>query len=45
MDPGPLVSAEWVAAHIGEPDLRLIHVSLDGEVYSRTHPRAGRAKD
>jgi thiosulfate/3-mercaptopyruvate sulfurtransferase len=37
MDPGPLVSAEWVAAHIGEPDLRLVHVSLDGEVYSRTH--------
>jgi thiosulfate/3-mercaptopyruvate sulfurtransferase len=35
--PAPLVSAEWVAAHLGEPDLRLIHVSVDGDVYGRTH--------
>jgi thiosulfate/3-mercaptopyruvate sulfurtransferase len=35
--PGPLVSTEWVAAHMGEPDLRLVHVSVDSEVYSRTH--------
>jgi len=37
VDPGPLVSAEWVAAHLGEPDLRVLHVSLDRETYGRTH--------
>ena len=37
VDPGPLVSAEWVAAHLGEPGLKLVHVSVDGEVYGRTH--------
>jgi hypothetical protein len=29
--PGPLVSADWLAAHRGDPRLRLIHVSVDGE--------------
>jgi thiosulfate/3-mercaptopyruvate sulfurtransferase len=34
---GPLVSGEWLAAHLGEPDLRVVHVSVDGDVYARTH--------
>ena len=37
MDPGPLVSAEWVAAHLGEPGLRVVHVSVERETYDRTH--------
>jgi thiosulfate/3-mercaptopyruvate sulfurtransferase len=35
--PGPLVSADWLAAHLGDPTLRLIHVSVDGEGYARNH--------
>ena len=34
---GPLVSAEWVAVHLQESGLRVIHVSLDREVYDRAH--------
>jgi thiosulfate/3-mercaptopyruvate sulfurtransferase len=37
LEPGPLVSAEWLAAQGELPDLRLIHVSVDREVYGRTH--------
>ena len=37
MEPGPLVSAEWLAAHLGQPNLRVIHVSVDGEIYARGH--------
>ncbi|HEU6438911.1 MAG TPA: rhodanese-like domain-containing protein [Terriglobales bacterium] len=36
-EPGPLVSGEWLAAHLGEPDLRVIHVSLDRNVYEQGH--------
>jgi thiosulfate/3-mercaptopyruvate sulfurtransferase len=36
-EPGPLVSGEWLAAHLGEPDLRVIHVSLDRTAYDRGH--------
>jgi thiosulfate/3-mercaptopyruvate sulfurtransferase len=35
--PGPLVSADWLAAHRGDPRLRLIHVSVDGEGYAGNH--------
>ena len=34
---GPLVSAEWVAAHLDDPDLRIAHVSVDREIYDRAH--------
>jgi thiosulfate/3-mercaptopyruvate sulfurtransferase len=34
---GPLVSAEWLAAHLHDPSLRVIHVSLDREIYDREH--------
>ena len=35
--PGPLVSAEWLAAHLGDADLRLVHVSLDRKAYDHGH--------
>ncbi len=34
---GPLISAEWLRDHIGDPDLRLIHVSPDRRVYNKRH--------
>jgi thiosulfate/3-mercaptopyruvate sulfurtransferase len=37
MEPGPLVSGEWLAAHLGEPDLRVVHVSLDRAAYDQGH--------
>ena len=37
MEPGPLVSGEWLAAHLGEPDLRVVHVSLDRKAYDEGH--------
>jgi thiosulfate/3-mercaptopyruvate sulfurtransferase len=35
--PGPLVSADWLAGHLGEPDLRIVHVSVDRTAYDRIH--------
>jgi thiosulfate/3-mercaptopyruvate sulfurtransferase len=35
--PGPLVSVEWLAAHLGDPDLRVVHVSTDRVAYDRGH--------
>jgi thiosulfate/3-mercaptopyruvate sulfurtransferase len=37
VQPGPLVSAEWVAGHLGDADLRLIHVSTDRIAYDQWH--------
>jgi thiosulfate/3-mercaptopyruvate sulfurtransferase len=37
MEPGPLVSGEWLAAHLGEPGLRVVHVSTDRGAYDRAH--------
>jgi thiosulfate/3-mercaptopyruvate sulfurtransferase len=34
---GPLVSAEWLAAHLHDPDLRLVHVALDRKIYDAAH--------
>jgi thiosulfate/3-mercaptopyruvate sulfurtransferase len=31
------VSAEWLAAHLDDPDLRIVHVSLDRTIYDREH--------
>ena len=36
-EPGPLVSAEWLAAHLGDPGLRIAHVSLDRDTYDKAH--------
>jgi thiosulfate/3-mercaptopyruvate sulfurtransferase len=35
--PGPLVSAEWLASHVGDADLRLIHVSVDRKTFDHGH--------
>jgi thiosulfate/3-mercaptopyruvate sulfurtransferase len=35
--PGPLVSVEWLKDHVGDDDLRLVHVSLDRRVYNKRH--------
>ncbi len=35
--PGPLVSAAWLAEHLADPDLRLVHVSPDRRVYNKRH--------
>lgn len=34
---GPLVSAEWLREHLGEEDLRIVHVSPDRRVYNKRH--------
>ena len=35
--PGPLVSAAWLADHLDDADLRLVHVSPDRRVYNKRH--------
>ena len=34
---GPLVTDDWLAGHLGEPDLRVVHVSLDRKAYDSGH--------
>jgi thiosulfate/3-mercaptopyruvate sulfurtransferase len=36
-EPPPLVAAEWLAGHLSEPHIRLVHVSVDSEAYYRAH--------
>ena len=36
-EPGPLVGVGWLAAHVGDPDLRLVQVSHDRRVYNKRH--------
>ncbi len=35
--PGPLVGTVWLAAHLDDPDLRVIHVSPNRRVYNKRH--------
>jgi len=35
--PGPLVSVAWLADHLADPDIRLVHVSPDRRVYNKRH--------
>ena len=35
--PGPLVSTAWLAKHLDDPDLRVIHVSPNRRVYNKRH--------
>jgi thiosulfate/3-mercaptopyruvate sulfurtransferase len=35
--PGPLVSAEWLKAHLDDRHLRVVHVSPNRRVYNRGH--------
>jgi thiosulfate/3-mercaptopyruvate sulfurtransferase len=36
-EPGPLVAGDWLAEHLVDPDLRLVHVSLSRDVYDEAH--------
>ena len=36
-DPGRLIGADWLAEHLADPDLRLVHVSPNRRVYNRRH--------
>ncbi len=35
--PGPLVDVDWLADHLHDSDLRLVHVSPDRRVYNKRH--------
>jgi thiosulfate/3-mercaptopyruvate sulfurtransferase len=35
--PGPLVGGEWLAEHLADADLRLVHVSLNRDVFDAAH--------
>src|SRR3954449_450732 len=35
--PGPLVSVAWLAAHLADPDLRVVHTSSQPERYPEGH--------
>ena len=35
--PGPLVSTEWLAGHLADDDLRIVHVSGDRKLYDQAH--------
>ena len=35
--PGPLVSAAWLAGHLGDAGLRVVHVSTDRQAYDKAH--------
>ncbi len=37
MQPGPLVSGEWLEGHLGDPGLRVVHVSTDRQAYDENH--------
>ncbi len=34
---GPLVDVVWLAAHLDDPDVRVVHVSPDKRVYNKRH--------
>ena len=36
-EPGPLVDVDWLAAHVDDADLRLVHVAPDRRVYNKRH--------
>jgi thiosulfate/3-mercaptopyruvate sulfurtransferase len=36
-DPGRLVGTDWLADHLDDPDLRLVHVSPNRRVYNKRH--------
>jgi thiosulfate/3-mercaptopyruvate sulfurtransferase len=35
--PGPLVGADWLAEHLDDADLRVVHVSTDRRVFNKRH--------
>jgi thiosulfate/3-mercaptopyruvate sulfurtransferase len=37
VDPGALVSADWLREHLGDPDLAIVHIGGDRAEYERGH--------
>lgn len=37
VEPGPLISNEWLSGQLNEPNLRVVHVSLDRKAYDQGH--------
>jgi rhodanese-related sulfurtransferase len=35
--PGPTVTVEWLADHVDDPDLRIVHLAPDRRVYNKGH--------
>jgi thiosulfate/3-mercaptopyruvate sulfurtransferase len=35
--PGPTVTVEWLADHLDDPDLRIVHLAPDRRVYNKGH--------
>lgn len=44
-DPGRLVGVDWLAKHLDDPELRLVHVSPDRRVYNKRHIRGASYSD
>ena len=44
-DPGSLVGVAWLAKHLDDPELRLVHVSPDRRVYNKRHIRGATYSD
>ena len=36
-DPGRLIGTDWLAEHLEDPDLRLVHVSPNRRIYNKRH--------
>jgi thiosulfate/3-mercaptopyruvate sulfurtransferase len=36
-DPGRLIGVDWLAEHLDDPDLRIVHVAPDKRVYNKRH--------
>jgi thiosulfate/3-mercaptopyruvate sulfurtransferase len=36
-DPGSTVDVEWVAAHVGDPDARLVEIDVSRAAYDEGH--------
>ncbi len=36
-DPGPLIGVDWLAEHLDDRDVRIVHVSPNRRVYNRRH--------
>ncbi len=43
--PGPLVGVDWLAAHLDDQDLRLVHVAPNRRVFNRRHIPGARYSD
>ena len=44
-EPGPLVGTDWLAAHLHDEDLRVVHVAPNRRVFNRRHIPGARYSD